>query len=303
MGLFVANNNTKNNAAHGTNARKLKTVDIVPGAMAKPMIEPDHASGNDVHSMAGSTVPATVLGEEEDMTSHAFDETHSKEGLNLSEHEDDDDDDDLDNTMDESLRDQEFFKSIKPLNRTPSGRLPRARSGSILKSSSEDLHVSDKRNKWKSLPKPDMVKIRSQSVPVTEAERTEATEKKSVRFDAIDVRNYSQTLGDNPSCSYGPPVQLDWDFEEGGSVKLEDYEANRGPRRKLRHMMMNYYMRKNLLQWKVGCSEEELKEAQRNAERVKSQRAMTRAMLPACKIEDAFQSACRKARRAFKSKA
>eukprot|EP00522_Entomoneis_paludosa_P005895 CAMPEP_0172457070 /NCGR_PEP_ID=MMETSP1065-20121228/19764_1 /TAXON_ID=265537 /ORGANISM="Amphiprora paludosa, Strain CCMP125" /LENGTH=303 /DNA_ID=CAMNT_0013210551 /DNA_START=121 /DNA_END=1032 /DNA_ORIENTATION=+ len=275
--------------------KQVLTVDIVPGSMAKPMVEPDHAN-QDARSTQ-STIPATIAAEEEDLTEGAFDD-HSKEGGYLSGPEGDDD------TLGENdtVREEDFLRDILPLGRDATGRLPRAVSASILKTSSTEMHISDKRRSWKCLPKPDLVKIRAQSCPTTRVERVAAEEKKNVKFHMIEVRNYSQTLGDNPSCSYGPPISLDWDYEEGGEVEVEDYEANRGPRRKLRHMMMNYYQRKNILQWKVGCSEDELKKAQKSAERIKSQRALTRAMLPALKVEQAMESLGRKARRALKGK-
>eukprot|EP00567_Pseudictyota_dubia_P011966 CAMPEP_0197457658 /NCGR_PEP_ID=MMETSP1175-20131217/46630_1 /TAXON_ID=1003142 /ORGANISM="Triceratium dubium, Strain CCMP147" /LENGTH=225 /DNA_ID=CAMNT_0042992077 /DNA_START=74 /DNA_END=748 /DNA_ORIENTATION=- len=49
----------------------------------------------------------------------------------------------------------------------------------------------------------------------TKSPKTEATEakprpKKSVSFSTVSVQLYPLTLGDNPSCSSGPPVQLSW---------------------------------------------------------------------------------------------
>ena len=32
-------------------------------------------------------------------------------------------------------------------------------------------------------------------------------EKSTVRFNHVDVREYAVTIGDNPSCSIGPPVR------------------------------------------------------------------------------------------------
>jgi hypothetical protein len=62
-------------------------------------------------------------------------------------------------------------------------------------------------------------------------------------------------------------------------------------------MILNYYNRKHLLAWKFGFSEAEIKQASRDANRCKRERAVTRALLPTSKLEDLFESAKRKAAR------
>lgn len=176
-----------------------------------------------------STAPATFL-EDEELT-HLSDNTHGKEGSFLHQ----DDDDDHTDTGEEE-KEAEFFRDLGDLNRASARLL--GRSGSILKVKSQEFHIKDTKRSWKQLPKPDLQYIRSISLPVTEQERVTLAEKKSVKFDAIHFRNYSQTLGDNPSCSYGPPISLDWSYEEGGEVELDEYERERPPRRKLRQMML-----------------------------------------------------------------
>uniref|UniRef100_A0A7S2A3E3 Uncharacterized protein n=1 Tax=Trieres chinensis TaxID=1514140 RepID=A0A7S2A3E3_TRICV len=54
---------------------------------------------------------------------------------------------------------------------------------------------------------------------------TKPSEKKRVRFHSVEVREYTQCLGDNPSCSVGPPISLDWNYHpHPESYALEDYE-------------------------------------------------------------------------------
>jgi hypothetical protein len=62
-------------------------------------------------------------------------------------------------------------------------------------------------------------------------------------------------------------------------------------------MILSYYHRRNVLSWQYGCTEEELKMAEREANRTKKQRAATIAFLPAMKVEVALESAFRKANR------
>ena len=123
------------------------------------------------------------------------------------------------------------------------------------------------------------------------------TSPRSVSFGEVCIREHSLTIGDHPNCSYGPPVCLDWDFEEQNRVDLDLYEASRGKRRNLRQMRMNHYHRRNVLMWHYGHTEEDINEASRQVKRTQRQRYLTRRMLPACKIEEAFWSAGRKVKR------
>eukprot|EP00542_Grammatophora_oceanica_P015905 CAMPEP_0194036700 /NCGR_PEP_ID=MMETSP0009_2-20130614/9067_1 /TAXON_ID=210454 /ORGANISM="Grammatophora oceanica, Strain CCMP 410" /LENGTH=302 /DNA_ID=CAMNT_0038678569 /DNA_START=117 /DNA_END=1025 /DNA_ORIENTATION=+ len=167
----------------------------------------------------------------------------------------------------------------------------------------EDLNIKEKRHSWKALPKPDMVSIRrrsSLSSSVSSAASEPGVQKRrssKVGFGDIKVREYTQTIGDHPSVSYGPPITLDWHYEEKDDMTLDDYELARAPRRSLRDMCMNYYQRKNRLMALYGHSEAELKQAKRDAERMQRQRAVTKAFLPWSMLEDAVESAARKTKR------
>lgn len=192
-----------------------------------------------------------------------------------------------------STRSADFIATARPL-----------RSSLKQSISMNDLHVCTKRSSWKTLKPPNMDLVRQ----VSNSSRSVSTGsqpkelKSSVTFKEIQIREYEQTIGDHPSVTYGPPISLDWGYEEMEAVDLDDYEENRGSRRSLQEMGMNYYTRKNKLQWKFGHSEEEIKEAHRNVNRVQRQRAVTKYFLPLAKVEDALQSAGRKAKRVVRRK-
>ena len=48
--------------------------------------------------------------------------------------------------------------------------------------------------------------------------------KGGVTFGTVTVRAYSITMGLNPSTSIGPPVTLDWDYDEHRPTTIEEYE-------------------------------------------------------------------------------
>ena len=121
-------------------------------------------------------------------------------------------------------------------------------------------------------------------------------------FGNVIIRSYGQTLGDNPCVGYGPPISLDWDYEEHAPLTLDEYEDNRRPRRSPRQMLLSYYTRKNILMWKYGIEETEIRLAHKQAKKERMKRNVTRTLIPIMKLEDALESARRKAKRAFGTK-
>jgi hypothetical protein len=154
------------------------------------------------------------------------------------------------------------------------------------------------------LPRPDLDDIlteknsRNSSIICsrTTTQEEQMNPKKTVKFMSIQIRLYGQTVGDNPAVSYGPPIQLDWDYEQNDDIPVEVYEATRGKRRNMKQMVLSYYHRKNLLSWQYGVMEDELKKAKKDAKKTKLKRSITRALLPIMTVELALESASRQAK-------
>ena len=54
------------------------------------------------------------------------------------------------------------------------------------------------------------------------------TKRHTVGFNGVEIREYSQCLGDNPSCSSGPPISLDWKYDpRPRRLSLDNYEICR----------------------------------------------------------------------------
>jgi hypothetical protein len=195
----------------------------------------------------------------------------------------------------------------KPLS-PPSPLSPaQRRTSSILKPVDvEQIPIKIKRGVWKQLQPPDLHEIH-RSVAQRASRSHEDDEPKrtrprsiSVSFQNILIRNYNQTVGDNPSVSYGMPIQLDWDYEEMAPITVDLYEDNRGKRRSPREMVLSYYQRRNILTWQYGFSEDVLKTAKKAANRIKFERSVTRTLLPVMLMESTLESAARKAKRIVK---
>eukprot|EP00568_Trieres_chinensis_P003878 CAMPEP_0183314678 /NCGR_PEP_ID=MMETSP0160_2-20130417/49245_1 /TAXON_ID=2839 ORGANISM="Odontella Sinensis, Strain Grunow 1884" /NCGR_SAMPLE_ID=MMETSP0160_2 /ASSEMBLY_ACC=CAM_ASM_000250 /LENGTH=341 /DNA_ID=CAMNT_0025480069 /DNA_START=261 /DNA_END=1283 /DNA_ORIENTATION=+ len=116
---------------------------------------------------------------------------------------------------------------------------------------------------------------------------------KSVQFDQIEIREYAQCVGDNPCCSSGPPISLDWMPEScNGPFQVDYYENHRYPRRILEDMRISEQSRvENLLD--LGYSCEDLMQAE--VKLLKDQLLRERTLgMKHSHIEEAFENVRRK---------
>ena len=125
--------------------------------------------------------------------------------------------------------------------------------------------------------------------------------KRRISFGTIKIREHSQTMGDNPSCTYGTPVQLDWDYEELADIKVEDYENFRPSTRTRQQFHLNHFQRRNLLKLN-GFTSADISKTKKQVSKIRSQRERTKFFVlnyPALNaVEDAFESGARKVKRA-----
>ena len=106
-----------------------------------------------------------------------------------------------------------------------------------------------------------------------------------VSFSTVQIREYKQTVGANPFCSYGCPISLDWEYEEMDIEDLRIYEANRPPRRSRHDMLLTHYQRRDTLLLS-GHSMEELDRATKESNRERFRREMTITFLPVFILEE-----------------
>eukprot|EP00814_Leptocylindrus_danicus_P018274 CAMPEP_0116013702 /NCGR_PEP_ID=MMETSP0321-20121206/5872_1 /TAXON_ID=163516 /ORGANISM="Leptocylindrus danicus var. danicus, Strain B650" /LENGTH=166 /DNA_ID=CAMNT_0003483279 /DNA_START=376 /DNA_END=876 /DNA_ORIENTATION=+ len=74
--------------------------------------------------------------------------------------------------------------------------------------------------------------------------------KKSVSFSTVQVRVHEFDLGDNPSCSSGPPLTLTWKYFLEFSSCIDKFEKGRelvGTGRKREEMVMSRYFREEIV--------------------------------------------------------
>lgn len=83
----------------------------------------------------------------------------------------------------------------------------------------------------------------------------------SIHFGNISIREYSNTIGDNPSCGDGPALSLGWAFKSQPVVmSVDDYESSRPPRRVLDALAIPQERREKILV-RLGFSYEDILQA------------------------------------------
>lgn len=136
-------------------------------------------------------------------------------------------------------------------------------------------------------PKRPALKQQQQQRPRSNSDLTNS--KLNVSFTEISVREYDLELSDHPSCSYGPPIQLGWDYQETQKTSVEDYEVTRSPhRREVHDLVLSYNTRRRRLK-QSGYRKSDIQRAQQEVDRIKRERLITEFFLPASAIDETLE--------------
>lgn len=99
---------------------------------------------------------------------------------------------------------------------------------------------------------------------------------RQVVFDSIEIREYERIVGDNPSCTRGPPISIGWSYYVLQRCDIEYYENSvRPPPRSKKEFHLAADRRTQLLMIEWQYPEEELQKARREATYVQYCRAKT----------------------------
>mmetsp|Transcript_52326 Transcript_52326/g.61090 ORF Transcript_52326/g.61090 Transcript_52326/m.61090 type:complete len:198 (+) Transcript_52326:71-664(+) len=117
----------------------------------------------------------------------------------------------------------------------------------------------------------------------------------TVSFSTVQVRHYDVTLGDHPDCTYGPPISLDWTYDESIPAELNTYESDRLilGRNRIAPTRISCAVRKNLMSWCCGFTKRDILKAEKAAKAIRRQRRITRYCFPFRRLEEALELARR----------
>jgi len=84
----------------------------------------------------------------------------------------------------------------------------------------------------------------------------------SVQFGTISIREYANTIGDNPSCGDGPALSLSWAFRSQPVVmSVDEYESSRPPTKRVLDALAIPRERRERILVRLGFSYEDILQA------------------------------------------
>jgi hypothetical protein len=123
-------------------------------------------------------------------------------------------------------------------------------------------------------------------------------EERRLKWDKVILREYARTVGDNPSCSSGPPVSISWEYNVLGELAVEEYEDTRPARRSQMEMVLPRKVRHDMLRREWDVTQRQIADAVRRNVKTKNQRRTTVNNLgKANKYEQVMESLGRKVKR------
>lgn len=182
---------------------------------------------------------------------------------------------------------------------------------SALKYSSDEIHIDRKLMKTyssKDLKKYGALSCCSTSqcsderlnASISSTNSNEFKITRNISFSTLEVRTYDLTLGDNPGGSSGPPISLDWNYNESKTVDLEDYEAKRLPRRSRKDLHLDINTRYFSLASQFTASE--LKKATVAARQTRIRRKKSYSTTSIEPLQEAMESTGKKLKKFMRKK-
>ena len=118
----------------------------------------------------------------------------------------------------------------------------------------------------------------------------------TISFGSVSVREYNQIIGDHPEVRVGPPISLGWEYTQRVALSLDEYEETRPPKKVI--LRLSSITRKNLLHNVFGYTEEEIRSAEKEVQKIRKKRDQTLKQGKTGRaVETVMQAARRKLRR------
>ena len=99
--------------------------------------------------------------------------------------------------------------------------------------------------------------------------------KSSLNFKSVEIREYPRIIGDNPSCSGGAPMSIDWAHYPQQYYNIDEFEGAHPSRRKRSEMVMPSDVRHQMLMKDWGCSMKSIVKASQERKEVAELRKKT----------------------------
>jgi len=94
-----------------------------------------------------------------------------------------------------------------------------------------------------------------------------------VLFDAVEIREYPIVLGNNPSSTFGPSIEIGWEYTDLEPQDVEDHVNRKTIKRDARALYVAPVVRESLLlRSEQQYSHQDIEEAVREKNKVRQQR-------------------------------
>lgn len=122
---------------------------------------------------------------------------------------------------------------------------------------------------------------------------------RTICFTDVEIRSYVRTVGDNPSCSSGPPVTIGWEYDPNVFIMDTDtYEDQRPQRRRHLDLVLSRDARQHILKEEWHITQSQIAASVRANVKIKMQRRATVNNLHKLgRMEELLESAQRKIKR------
>lgn len=123
-----------------------------------------------------------------------------------------------------------------------------------------------------------------------------ATKRKVVTFSNIQIRYYSQTVGDHPCTTRGPPISLDWQYNVGASIPVDEYESKmtrtrNSRKKKTKSLILSDSQRRIILMNRYGYDLEDIRTAIKERIKTARQREKSAKLTPSMKVGKVLKNA------------
>jgi hypothetical protein len=107
------------------------------------------------------------------------------------------------------------------------------------------------------------------------SEEDDDTQKKTVKFDFIEIWEFSLIPGDNPSVSGGPPVSMNYKPWRRRKCSLSKYEQHRVDDRRSREQLILPTKTREVMLRRIGYDRDQIQQCSMRAELIRNERLLT----------------------------
>jgi hypothetical protein len=122
--------------------------------------------------------------------------------------------------------------------------------------------------------------------PTPHCTTTTTTTGTKVKFAWVQVREYAITIGDNPFCSSGAPIALDWDYTDTDIVDVDVFEMHHKRQRHSRRRMLLSPTQRRVLLWRNGHNVQDIDQAAKQNEKEKFRQHLNLFFLPIHMVQE-----------------